>query len=148
MFAPVHECFMALLNEWTHFGNVVLPRDTMLSLAEEAAKAAEKSSGGIPSFAMSWKYGASGFSAVKDQYEKMLCIVPEPHLSQWKEKMGIDDAGLSTLSAPGDKEKDEFKTMPESKDEANEEMKAASNDEKKEASKGVEPMDIDKADKT
>lgn len=100
--APVHECFMALLNEWTQFGNIVLPRDTMLSLAEEAAKASEESKGSDTkvgkNFALKWKYGGSEFAAVKKEYERMLSIVPEPHLSQWKEKVGINDAALESLS--------------------------------------------------
>ena len=36
----------------------------------------------------------------------MLAIVPEPHLSQWKEKIGIDDASLATLPVPSEKKVD------------------------------------------
>lgn len=106
MCLPVHECFVKLLNEWAHFGNVVLPRDTMLSLAEEAIKAAETSNGGKSSFAEAWRFGGDQFAPVKAEYEKMLSIVPEPHSSQWKKKNGIDDASLATLPAPMEKKVD------------------------------------------
>ena len=133
---PVHECFVKLLNEWTHFGNVILPRDNMLSLAEDAIKAAEASSGGKPSFAEMWKYGGETFAPVKAEYEKMLLIVPEPHLSQWKEKVGIDDASLSTISPPSEQKAEEKKQD----DKANGDSKVSEGD----GSQGPEPMEVDK----
>ena len=136
MCLPVHECFVKLLNEWTHFGNVILPRDNMLSLAEDAIKAAEASSGGKPSFAEMWKYGGEGFAPVKAEYEKMLSIVPEPHLSQWKEKVGIDDANLSTISPPSEQAKEEKRQD----DEAKGDSKVLD----VEGSKGPDPMEVDK----
>ena len=133
---PVHECFVKLLNEWTHFGNVILPRDNMLSLAEDAIKAAEASSGGKPSFAEMWKYGGETFAPVKAEYEKMLLIVPEPHLSQWKEKVGIDDASLSTISPPSEQKAEEKKQDDNAKGESKVPEGEGKND--------PEPMEVDK----
>jgi len=136
MCLPVHECFVKLLNEWTHFGNVILPRDNMLSLAEDAIKAAEASSGGKPSFAEMWKYGGEAFAPVKAEYEKMLSIVPEPHLSQWKEKVGIDDANLSTISPPSEQAKEEKRQDDEAKGDSKVPEGEGKND--------PEPMEVDK----
>ena len=141
MCLPVHECFVKLLNEWTHFGNVVLPRDTMLSLAEDAIKAAEESSGRKSSFAEAWKFGGDQFAPVKAEYEKMLAIVPEPHLSQWKEKFGIDDASLAKLLEPSKKKVD----LSEEENHAKE-TKVGEKPEGDNAkdSKVPEPTDVDK----
>ena len=136
MCLPVHECFVKLLNEWTHFGNVILPRDNMLSLAEDAIKAAEASNGGKPSFAEMWKYGGEAFAPVQSEYEKMLLIVPEPHVSQWKEKVGIDDASLSTIPPPSEQKTEEKKQD----DKANGDSKVSEGD----GSQGPEPMEVDK----
>ena len=145
MCLPVHECFVKLLNEWTHFGNVVLPRDTMLSLAEDAIKAAEESSGGKSSFAEALKFGGETFTPVKAEYEKMLAIVAEPHLSQWKEKIGIDDASLATLSAPLEKKVDLGKEGEQEQQGQQEEVKGEKKVPKDgEDAKGLEPMDVDK----
>ena len=139
MCLPVHECFVKLLNEWTHFGNVVLPRDTMLSLAEDAIKAAEASNGGKSSFAEAWKFGGETFAPVKSEYEKMLAIVPEPHLLQWKEKVGIDNASLAALPVPPTaKEAEEKKEMHESVKGDDIAPKDS------EDTNGPEPMDVDK----
>lgn len=107
MAAPVHYCFIELLNEWAALGNLVLPRDKLLSLAEDAVDAAATSE--IPEgdetnnndddnnaikkalFATAWKEERGEFSLVKEQYEKMLKSVPEDRAQQWKEKMGIAD---------------------------------------------------------
>ena len=108
----------------------------MLSLAEDAIKAAEASSGGKPSFAEMWKYGGETFAPVKAEYEKMLLIVPEPHLSQWKEKVGIDDASLSTISPPSEQKAEEKKQDDNAKGESKVPEGEGKND--------PEPMEVDK----
>lgn len=99
MCAPIHECFVSLMNEWTSFGNVVLPRDKMLSLAEQAIGAAEGGNGSND-FAASWKRGDGDFSRIRAQYERMLKHVPEANASQWKKKMGIDQVSLAAMALP------------------------------------------------
>ena len=113
----------------------------MLSLAEDAIKAAEESSGKKSSFAEAWKFGGETFAPVKAEYEKMLAIVPEPHLSQWKKKIGIDDASLATLSVPSEKKVD--LSEKEKKDtEAVKGDDSAPKDSKD--TNEPEPMDVDK----
>ncbi|KAL9183552.1 hypothetical protein ACHAXT_004408 [Thalassiosira profunda] len=89
--SPLHECFMHLLNEWSALGNVVLPRDLLLSLSEEAVAASSRVQVGEKSetFAKLWTSDDDSFAAVKEQCTKMLAIVPEARAREWKEKIGI-----------------------------------------------------------
>jgi len=107
MSSQLHECFMHLLNEWSSLGNLVLPRDLFLSLSEEAVVASCKVEVGKKSdrFVKLWESGDDSFSAVKEQYTRMLSSTPEARALQWKEKMGIEKSdpgknGIPTADSP------------------------------------------------
>jgi len=80
------------LQQWSVFGNVVLPRDSFLSLGEEAIAASSKVEVGqkYETFLEMWSSGDVCFVAVKEQYTRMISSTPETRASQWKEKIGID----------------------------------------------------------
>jgi len=96
--APVHEIFIYLLNEWASLGNLILPRDKLLSLSTLAVEKAEATfhdsatSTTTRPFALAWFQESSEFIPIKRQYESMLKIVGVVHADLWKEKMGIDGA--------------------------------------------------------
>jgi len=93
MCSPLHECFMNLLNEWSSLGNIVLPRDLFLSLGEEAVAASSRGVVGqkCKRFAKLWASNDDCFSAVKEQYLRMLSSTPDARALQWKEMIGIVD---------------------------------------------------------
>jgi len=96
--SSLHESFMNLLNEWSSLGNLVLPRDLFLSLAEQAVAAA----GGVDlgktskAFVKLWTRDDESFSSVKNQYLRMLSTTPDAKAAQWQEKMGICEMDTST----------------------------------------------------
>jgi len=93
--SPLHECFVNLLNEWSSLGNLVLPKDLFLSLAEEAAAASSRVEVGqrCKKFAKLWAGDDDSFLAVKEQYLQMLSGTPDARAREWKEKIGIVDEG-------------------------------------------------------
>ena len=80
------------LQQWSVFGNVVLPRDSFLTLGEEAIAASSKVEVGqnYETFLEMWSSDDICFAAVKEQYTRMLSSTPDARASQWKEKIGID----------------------------------------------------------
>lgn len=86
--SPLHECFMHLLNEWSALGNLVLPRDLFLSLAEEAIAAVVGEESSV--FGELWAGDSDHFSPVKAQYVLMLTSTPDAKANEWKEKIGIE----------------------------------------------------------
>jgi hypothetical protein len=88
MTSPAHECFIMLLNEWAALGNILLPRDAMLSFASDAVRAANSSeSDNDRKFPSMWN--KPEFSMVQKQYDRMLQHLPEFQTMQWKEEVGI-----------------------------------------------------------
>ena len=81
-------------------GNLVLPRDLFLSLAEKAVAAADRREVGHKSklFSKLWAGGDDSFSPVKRQYIRMLSSTPDARALQWKEKLGIDESRLASSS--------------------------------------------------
>lgn len=106
--SPLHECFMHLLNEWSSLGNLVLPRDLFLSLGEEAVAASSRGAIGqkCQRFAKLWASDDDCFSAVKEQYTRMLSSTPDARARQWKETMGIADEPAPTSPAGDDMQDD------------------------------------------
>merc|ERR1712157_596974 len=78
------EIFLGLLVEWTNFGNVIMPRDLLLSTCENAIQA-------VVGDDLSKSWLQDDFSAIKSSLERILKTVPESYVNSWKEKMGIDD---------------------------------------------------------
>ena len=78
---------------------MILPRDTLLSFSEDAAKAAEAcEKDKNKSFAYYWAKNEDAFSPIKAQYERMLKSIPAARALQWKESIGIDDSTLATIN--------------------------------------------------
>jgi hypothetical protein len=73
----------------------------ILSLGEEAASA----SAGIDigqkneTFVKIWASDDDGFSAVKEQYTRMLSSTPDARALQWKQKVGINTSVPSSPTA-------------------------------------------------
>jgi hypothetical protein len=62
-----------------------------LSLTEKAVKAAEASeSDKTRTFSYYWNSGDHSFVPVKLQYERMLKILPDDRVQQWKDLIGIN----------------------------------------------------------
>lgn len=96
--SSLHECFINLLNEWSTFGNVVLPRDKLLSLCEEAVIAASGNHADNY-FSDIWASDNVRFLAVKEQYMQILSIIPDTRALQWKIKVGINTPSLNEIKA-------------------------------------------------
>lgn len=97
MCSPVHEVFVYLLNEWAALGNLVLPRDTLLSLSIATVEKSEESfvsEENSNRFANAWFLNSSEFLPVKIQYERMLSSVGETHAEEWKNQIHIDEASF------------------------------------------------------
>ncbi|KAL7440143.1 hypothetical protein ACHAXH_007879, partial [Discostella pseudostelligera] len=83
--SPLHECFMYLLTEWSVFGNILLSRDLLLGLSEEAVAASNGVAVGekYNAFVDLWTNDDDCFSAVKKQYIRMLSNTPSSRALQW-----------------------------------------------------------------
>lgn len=70
----------------------MLPRDLFLSIAEEAVAAADLKDSGQKSelFAQLWKDDDEKFTAVKNQYQKMLSSTSDEKAVAWREKTGVE----------------------------------------------------------
>ena len=86
--APSTHCL-----QWSTRGNLVLPRDTFLTIAEEAVSASDGKEAGQKNdlFVKSWKEDNPNFIRVKEQYEKMLSTTPDAKAVAWREKVGIEE---------------------------------------------------------
>lgn len=83
-----------LWKQWALLGNLILPRDKLLSLSTSAVKNAEpnrSSSDSIRPFASAWFEDSEDFKPIKIQYEAMLKNLGGNHADQWKESMNIDN---------------------------------------------------------
>lgn len=78
----------------------MLPRDLFLSLSEEAVAASSRGKVGqkCERFSLIWASEDDCFSAVKEQYMRMLASTPDARALDWKEKIGIHDG--TTSSSP------------------------------------------------
>lgn len=83
---------MIIFLQWSLRGNLVLPRDLFLTLAEEAVAATNKQESGQKNelFAKMWKENNIEFYPVKEQYQKMLSSTPDAKAAAWREKMGLE----------------------------------------------------------
>ncbi|GKY91134.1 hypothetical protein MPSEU_000086200 [Mayamaea pseudoterrestris] len=89
-----HEQLVRLLNDWSAFGNLILPRDTLVKVTLEAVRAVDstvvKDGGDKQLFASLWNSpDASSFASVKEQYERMLTHLPATQARQWKDEVGL-----------------------------------------------------------
>jgi hypothetical protein len=93
--------------QWSLLGNLVIPRDLFLNLAEEAVAAADGKDVGQKSelFTKLWNGNDAMFSPVKEQYQKMLLSTPDAKAISWREKMGIEEP------PPASPKKDEAQLM-------------------------------------
>jgi hypothetical protein len=124
MTSASHESFALLLNEWASLGNLLLPRDAMLTFAADAVRAAN-SSENRPERKFGSMWNKPEFDSVQKQYERMFQYLPESQAQEWKDEVGI------LQSSKGE---DEDVTMTEAEE-------PAKNDEAKEKSRSVDtPM--------
>ena len=74
------------------FGNLVLSRELLLSLGEEAVAVSSGVDIGqkCDTFAEVWARDEDGFLAVKEQYTRMLSNTPDARAVKWKQKVGIN----------------------------------------------------------
>jgi len=91
--SAAHEYLIFLLNQWaSSFGNILLPRDLLLKVATDVVKTVDATE--VEShrkMSELWKADDIGaqFLPIKKQYERLLSILPESHVTQWKESVGI-----------------------------------------------------------
>jgi hypothetical protein len=112
MTSACHECLIMLFNEWSAFGNVLLPRDLLIDFCDKAIQNADESEERKESrmFSNMWKSGSRQFKLVKKQYERMLKHLPQTYAEQWKERVGIageivpsnDDSGKKDQGETGE----------------------------------------------
>ena len=91
--SAAHEYLIILLNEWaSNFGNVLMPRDLLLKVATEVVEVVNATEV-APERKLSelWKANVDGidFGRVKKQYERLLGLLPETHVTSWKKSSGI-----------------------------------------------------------
>ena len=84
------------VSQWSSLGNIVLPRDLLLNLAEEAVAAAAGCEMGqkCALFVKLWNDNDAMFLQVKEQYLRMLSSTPLAKSRGWREKMGINAPSL------------------------------------------------------
>ena len=90
----LHSCFIALLLEWSSFGNVLLPVDTLLEWLSMAVKICEEKS--KESFATSWEKNEVEFSPIKSMYEEVFKGLPEDRAQKLRESIGIAQTSENT----------------------------------------------------
>eukprot|EP00537_Pseudo-nitzschia_pungens_P012247 CAMPEP_0172386622 /NCGR_PEP_ID=MMETSP1061-20121228/4099_1 /TAXON_ID=37318 /ORGANISM="Pseudo-nitzschia pungens, Strain cf. pungens" /LENGTH=1045 /DNA_ID=CAMNT_0013116025 /DNA_START=187 /DNA_END=3324 /DNA_ORIENTATION=+ len=135
MDSPAHEYLILLLNEWaSSFGNILMPRDLLLKVATEVLEVVNETEV-LPERKLSevWKRAngsgnrdgnidgdsdsdsdsddGSNFGPVKEQYERLLGLLPETHAAQWKQS-----AGIEATTDKGDSEDDENENENENDD--------------------------------
>jgi hypothetical protein len=121
MTSASHECFVTLLNEWAALGNLLLPRDAMLTFAADAVRAADSSETEEErKFSKMWT--TPEFSSVRKQYERMLDHLPETQSQEWKDKVGIseakeeEDVTMTEVVGDGSKGDEDTETKPSAAD--------------------------------
>jgi hypothetical protein len=89
-----HSFLIRQLNDWASLGNKVLPRDALVQFATDAVKASESMARLRPGcFAELWKAEDNlEFRPVKEQYERMLKLLPSAQAEHWKQQVGVYDA--------------------------------------------------------
>jgi hypothetical protein len=91
MTGAVHHRLIHLLNEWSSFGNILLPRDTMISFMKDIVAAAGSNCKEELSFAHYWRGGSECFGKVKLEYERFLKNIPDERANQFLESFGVQD---------------------------------------------------------
>lgn len=88
-----HSFLIRLLNDWAALGNKVLPRDTLVLFAIDAVKAVESTSLlQAKCFAELWNGEDNpDFRPVREQYERMLKLLPAAQEELWKQQVGVND---------------------------------------------------------
>lgn len=101
MTSAAHECFILLLNEWANLGNLLLPRDLLIQLSQDAIDASDASeSSADRKFAHLWESSdVADFQAVKDQYNRMIQHLTTAQADQWKEDLKKRAASKTDTSA-------------------------------------------------
>ena len=86
----------------------MLPRDSFLSLGEEAVAASSRCEVGkkSESFAKLWTSNDDSFAAVKEQYTRMLSSTPDARAQEWKENLGIEESAILSTPKEDDMEVD------------------------------------------
>ena len=94
--SAAHEYLVFLLNEWaSSFGNILMPRDLLLKVSTEVVKVVNATEADPDrKFSELWKASVdeTGFGPIKTQYERLLGLLPETHVAQWKDLTGITAA--------------------------------------------------------
>jgi hypothetical protein len=111
MTSAAHEYLAYLLTEWANMGNLVMPRDLLLSVSSELVEAVDSSETKEKrKFAKVWQCctkrddpeneaNAVAFEPIKKQYERMLILLPETHRTKWKETVGIVEVAIDNIEA-------------------------------------------------
>jgi hypothetical protein len=92
MFSAAHECFMSLISEWTSLGNLLLPRDVLMKVTQEAVEAVNASEKTEDrKFVNVWKEAPEAFVPIKELYQRVLKTLPEAQAKEWKDAVGIQE---------------------------------------------------------
>ena len=88
--------------QWTSLGNLILPRDKILSLSTSAVEKAEPSGSGkdeaqMRPFVKAWVEDTDEFAPIKKQYMIMLKNLGGTYSDQWKKSIGIDEESVNHL---------------------------------------------------
>jgi hypothetical protein len=91
MESAAHAYLIRLLNEWASLGNRILPRDTLVQFALNAVKAAESSTKAQKGWLTRlWNTEDElEFQPVREQYERMLKLLPAAQANLWKQQVGL-----------------------------------------------------------
>ena len=97
-----HEHLIRLLNDWSGFGNLIMPRDSLVQFTLESVRVVDSCAGpNGDTVARLWnKPETTTFALVKEQYERTLKFLPLAQAEQWKKDVGINSQ--SDGNAEGD----------------------------------------------
>jgi hypothetical protein len=111
--SAAHEYLIFLLNEWaSSFGNKIMPRDLLLKVATKVVQIVNATE--VESYRkMSelWKADSedTNFGPIKIQYERLLTLLPEAHVAEWKESVGIEAMVVETENVKNEHDTEEQK---------------------------------------
>ena len=111
--SAAHEYLIFLLNEWaSSFGNMLMPRDLLLKVATKAvqfANATEVES--CRKMSELWRADSNdtNFGPIKAQYKRLLTLLPDAHVAEWKESVGIEAMVVGTENVKNEDDTEEQK---------------------------------------
>jgi hypothetical protein len=91
--SAAHEYFLLLLNSWAKLGNTLISRDLLLQVVPRLIETVNNTeSAPERKFSSLWKSsgGNEDFEPIRNQYERILSLLPETHDASWLESIDFE----------------------------------------------------------